>query len=32
MEGHKASDTHFKSEGIRSDIPLDKLIRLLKNK
>ena len=31
-EGYKASGTHFKSEGIRSNIPSDKLIRLLKNK
>lgn len=30
--GYNSSDTHFKSEGIRSDIPLDKLIKLLKNK
>ena len=30
--GYKSSDTHFKGEGIRSDIPLDKLIKTLKNK
>ena len=30
--GCKASDTHFRSEGIRSDIPLKKLVGLLKNK
>ena len=30
--GYKASGTHFKSEGIRSDIPLNKLIRIIKNK
>lgn len=30
--GYKASDTHFKSEGVKSGIPLNKLVRLLKNK
>lgn len=30
--GYKVSDTHFKGEGIRSDIPLNKLMRILKNK
>lgn len=29
--GFKASETHFKGEGIRSTIPLNQLIRLLKN-
>src|SRR3989338_574984 len=28
--GYKASDTHFKGEGIRSDIPLKELIRILR--
>ncbi len=28
--GYKASDTHFKSEGIRSDIPLNNLVEILK--
>ena len=28
--GYKASDTHFKGEGIRSDIPYSKLVKLLK--
>ena len=27
--GYQASETHFKGEGIRSDIPMDKLIMLL---
>lgn len=30
--GYKASDTHFKGEGIRSDIPHSKLVKMLKNK
>lgn len=30
--GYKASGTHFKGEGIRSDMPFSKLIDLLKNK
>ncbi len=29
--GYKASDTHFKGEGIRSDISLKELINILKN-
>ncbi|MBI2659416.1 hypothetical protein HYX05_04950 [Candidatus Woesearchaeota archaeon] len=29
--GYKASDTHFKGEGIRSSISIDKLIKILKN-
>ena len=28
--GYEASETHFKGEGIRSDIPLKELIRILK--
>ena len=28
--GYKASETHFKGEGIRSNIPTNKLIRILK--
>ncbi len=28
--GYKASDTHFKGEGIRSNIPLNELIKILK--
>ena len=30
--GHQASDTHFKGEGIRSDIGINKLVDVLKNK
>jgi len=30
--GHKVSDTHFCGNGIRSDIPMNKLIRMLENK
>lgn len=30
--GYNVSDTHFKGEGIRSNIPLNGLIRILKNK
>jgi len=30
--GYKASETHFKGEGIRSDMPMAKLVKLLKNK
>lgn len=30
--GYKASETHFKGEGIRSDIPYSKLVSLIKNK
>jgi len=30
--GYKASDTHFKGEGIRSNIPFNKLIKILKSK
>lgn len=30
--GYKVSDTHFRSEGIRSNIPLNKLIKIIKNK
>ena len=30
--GYKVSDTHFKGEGIRSDMPINKLIKILKNK
>lgn len=30
--GYKASDTHFKGEGIRSSIPLNKLIKILRNR
>ncbi|MBI3026929.1 hypothetical protein HYY70_02355 [Candidatus Woesearchaeota archaeon] len=30
--GYQASETHFKGEGIRSDMPLAKLINLMKNK
>ena len=29
--GYKASSTHFKGHGIRSNIPLNKLIKILKN-
>lgn len=29
--GYKASDTHFKGEGIRSDIPISKLVKILTN-
>ena len=29
--GYKASDTHFKGEGIRSDIPFKGLIKILRN-
>ncbi len=30
--GYKASETHFKGEGIRSSMPINRLIRILKNK
>ena len=30
--GYKASETHFKGEGIRSGIPLKDLIKILKNR
>jgi tRNA (guanine26-N2/guanine27-N2)-dimethyltransferase len=30
--GYKASETHFKGEGIRSDVPSAKLVKILKNK
>ena len=30
--GYKASDTHFRGEGIRSDIPISKLVKILENK
>jgi len=29
--GYKASDTHYKGEGIRSDIPYKELLKILKN-
>lgn len=29
--GYKASETHFKGEGIRSNIQLDKMVKILKN-
>ena len=29
--GYRASDTHFKGEGVRSDIPMEKLLKILKN-
>ena len=29
---HQASNTHFKGEGVRSNIPINKLIKILKNK
>ena len=30
MAGYKASSTHFKGEGIRSDMKIDDLIKILK--
>ena len=30
--GYKASETHFKGEGIRSSMPINRLVRILKNK
>lgn len=30
--GYKASDTHFKGEGIRSNMPHSKLVKIIKNK
>ena len=30
--GHMASETHFKGEGIRSNVPINGLIKILKNK
>jgi tRNA G26 N,N-dimethylase Trm1 len=30
--GYEASDTHFKGEGIRSDVPPAKLAKILQNK
>jgi len=29
--GYQASNTHFKGEGIRSNIPYPKLVNLIKN-
>ncbi len=30
--GYKVSDTHFKGEAVRSNVPLDVLVKILKNK
>lgn len=32
QSGYKSSNTHFKGEGVRSDIPYSKFVSLLKNK